>query len=302
MVFGDDVKVCDRFEYIIIVDSKTGQEAVVKALMDSIRKLVENLNDKVVFCVDDGENKSLLKKLLEYYARRYKRVFRINKDFRTGAPVAAKGPETKLVTVAMEGRSYADVMNLVKSRVSPEDIGEVLSIRKGTRDEAILRVKGDHQKADEIVATISGKVEGVKVGKLGRPPKKVVVIVKDLEFDVKGTDVVGAIEGVTGEKCLGEPRLRPAYRSTQAARIAVTGKAASILLEQKRIRVGYVKCRVSRSEEVERCFRCHESGHIARNCKGPDRRADCFRCGEKGHKAKDCEGEDIVEELLRRLS
>lgn len=197
-----------------------------------------------------------------------------------------------MVAMVIEGKSYADVIQAVKNNGKPQEFGNVFSIRKGKCEKAVIRVKGDNKTVDEVVKTLTGKQQGVKVGKLGRPPKKVFVTVKDLEFDAKGDDAVEAIEKVTNKKCLGVPVLRPAYGQTQVARVSVTDRGEGSLCENKRIRVGYVLCRVIRNELDEKCYRCQERGHIAIQCKGPDRRNDCFWCGEKGHKAADCKGED----------
>lgn len=255
-----------------------------------------------MFCIDDGESKMLMKKLLEYYAQRYKKRFWINKDIKGKRPTLEKGPETKKVAVALEEKIYADVIQAVKSKFKPEDIGAVLSIRKGKGEEAVIRVKGDSKVADEVVVTLAGKLQGAKVDKLGRPPKKVLVLVKDLEVGVKGTEVTDAIEWYTNEKCLGEPTLRPAYGETQIARVPVADKAARLLVDKKSIRIGYVNCRIVRSQPDDKCYRCMEKGHIAKHCKGLDKRKVCFKCGEEGHKAAKCKGEDLFGELMRRLS
>jgi len=38
-----------------------------------------------------------------------------------------------------------------------------------------------------------------------------------------------------------------------------------------------------------RCFRCLSRGHLAGQCKGPDRSKCCRRCGITGHRAAKCE-------------
>lgn len=90
------------------------------------------------------------------------------------------------------------------------------------------------------------------------------------------------------ERCFSAPRLRTAFGETKVASVVVSEKAAKMLCELKRVRVGFVACRVVKNDYEERCYRCPEYGHLARVCKGPDRKDACYRCGERTHKIADC--------------
>lgn len=48
-------------------------------------------------------------------------------------------------------------------------------------------------------------------------------------------------------------------------------------------------CQVSPRQEDTVCYRCHDVGHMARDCRGPDRSRECFACGRDGHVKKECE-------------
>ena len=52
----------------------------------------------------------------------------------------------------------------------------------------------------------------------------------------------------------------------------------------------YVLLEEARALKVNRCFRCLGFGHIAADCRGPDRSRCCWRCGEEGHLAGSCTG------------
>ena len=62
------------------------------------------------------------------------------------------------------------------------------------------------------------------------------------------------------------------------------------LLKGAHIMIGWVSCRVRRKKEVNRCFRCFGFGHIAADCREPDRSRCYWRCGEEGHLAGSCTG------------
>ena len=60
------------------------------------------------------------------------------------------------------------------------------------------------------------------------------------------------------------------------------------LLKATHIKIEWVSCRVRRKMEVNRCYRSLGFGHMAANCRGPDRSRSCWRYGEEGHTAGSC--------------
>ncbi|XP_033232115.1 DNA-binding protein HEXBP-like [Belonocnema kinseyi] len=71
---------------------------------------------------------------------------------------------------------------------------------------------------------------------------------------------------------------------------------AARLEKAGRLKVGWVSCQVKALTAETRCYRCHEFGHIARDCEGEDRSKICWRCDEEGHKSSVCQN------LAARLS
>ena len=85
--------------------------------------------------------------------------------------------------------------------------------------------------------------------------------------------------------------LRPAYGGIQKAIVSLPLGAARRALELTKIKIGWSVCTIRQSEQLRRCFKCWESGHITKDCKSSDRSNLCKRCGNKGHIAKDCRRE-----------
>ncbi|XP_037944473.1 uncharacterized protein LOC119688860 [Teleopsis dalmanni] len=79
-------------------------------------------------------------------------------------------------------------------------------------------------------------------------------------------------------------------REQRRAYVCISSQAAKTLQKTERIRVGLVRCRIKLLQDVKRCYRCFETGHLQYDCKGPDRKGQglCIRCGESGHKLKEC--------------
>lgn len=301
ILHGDEVDCEGHSEFVLAIDSRNDKEEFVRIIINSLHKLADHVNARTIFCMGNSEERIIIKKLLEYYARRSNCRFLIQKE-KSEAKNVVKGPETKTMVLSAEGKSYAEIMKNVRDKVDVNDLGEVLSMRKGKNEEAVIRIRGDIKKADEVCNTIRGKLQDVKIGRVGRSQRKATIIVKDLEFDISEATVKEAIENLIGEECPSMPRLRDAFGQTKMATVVVSDRAAKQLCELGRIRIGFVKCRVVRFQQADRCFRCHEQGHIAKKCKGPDRRAVCFRCGEAGHKMFECRGEDVLGELNRVIA
>ena len=85
--------------------------------------------------------------------------------------------------------------------------------------------------------------------------------------------------------------IRPAYGQAAKATIKVTQKHAAALAKKGSLVVGLIACRVKQRTQEDKCYRCWETGHQARDCKGPDKSQLCFKCGKSGHKRQDCAAE-----------
>ena len=60
------------------------------------------------------------------------------------------------------------------------------------------------------------------------------------------------------------------------------------LLKAAHIKIRWVSYKVRRKKKLDQCYRCLGFGHIAADCRGPDRSRCCWKCGAEGHTAGFC--------------
>ena len=117
------------------------------------------------------------------------------------------------------------------------------------------------------------------------------VEISDLDPSIGAGDVKEAVRGFFEQELEIELtvslRKRP-YRGSRKAFVLLEEAKALKLLKAAHIKIGWVSCRVRRKKELNRCYRCLGFGHIAADCRGPDRSRCCWRCGEEEHTAGSC--------------
>lgn len=183
IIFGEEIDISGDTEYVLIVDLQKGSEVFVKDLVAGFQRLAEFITDGVLYGREGG--KLVMKKLLEYNARRYKTKYQIQKNAASEKGFIPKGPESKTVVISAGGKSCADGMKDVQEKVGVEEFGNVLSMQKGKRDEAIIRIQADGRKAEEVSRTLQGKLKDVKIEKLGKSQRKAHILIKDLNLILK---------------------------------------------------------------------------------------------------------------------
>ncbi|XP_025407555.1 uncharacterized protein LOC112681519 [Sipha flava] len=201
-------------------------------------------------------------------------------------------PRTQAVTVGppRDGETYALIMSRVTTAVNLQELGvEVIGARKTKSGAILLEVKGGAEKADALARDLREKLG--EEARIGRPEKTRPVLILGIPEWVDKEEVMAVVNGESGTP---ERRLRmtlkPGTRGSSTAHVEVPAREAKALQTKGRIKIGWTVCRVKVLDAYQpRCFRCLETGHLAAECKGPDRKDCCLRCRLPGHRTASCD-------------
>lgn len=194
-------------------------------------------------------------------------------------------------------KSYSEVVRTIKEQLGPTDLGKHFKYFRKSKEGELLIEFANHQDSEDDVKMVRERLSNIDPGVIS----KVVTLGRTERVEILD------IDPASGENEVLEA-LRAAVPAGQRGKIAVTGlwqtssgfaKAAAtvpwgISSLVKHIKIGYFKCRIRLSTPPPlRCYRCHDHGHIASKCDGPDLSGTCMRCASKGHSTNNCpEGQD----------
>ncbi|XP_011878447.1 PREDICTED: neurofilament medium polypeptide-like [Vollenhovia emeryi] len=206
-----------------------------------------------------------------------------------------RSPKTAAVAISFPEGQAAEGMRFLRSQIKLEDLGiDKVKSRKALNGATLLEISGGAEakvRADALATTIKtvGEGKGVKVT---RPEKRAEIRLKDLDESVSEEEIRAAVTkaggGLPDDVKVGPIRRTPGGMGTCWIQCGL--EVARRTAEAKRIRLGWVSCRVELLDPRPLvCFRCLERGHIRAQCRSnTDRSMLCYRCGKEGHKAQGC--------------
>lgn len=292
-IMCSDASTIQFTRYTIFYDSSEHEEPLLKTILAALKRVVSS-SAVPTFVLPGGKFGTSLRKIILYLLRQQEGNIKIyvrpgegrqevKQVLRTTPAVTDSGT----VIVKAQGRSYADLLRTVKSSVSQEEVGDILSLKKGVNDDLYIRVQGS-KKAAELKTLLKTKAADLKIDLRSRESRRTVVHVKGIAMDTTEEEITTALSRVLGEdEDFKLSSIRQAYGETKNVTVITNFRAAKKLTE-RRVRIGWVHCGAYIREPEERCFRCWSFGHVSATCKGVDRSQLCYGCGKAGHHRAQC--------------
>ena len=188
--------------------------------------------------------------------------------------------------------SYAPILRELNKCVNPDELDATVQGIRETRSKDLLVELKCSTKNRERFNTAFNEVVGAR-GTVRHLIPRIEVEIANLEPTIEAEDVEDAVRSYFDQGPELELRVslsKTAYRGNRKTYVVLEEARALKLLKGAHIKIGWVSCRVCRRKEVNRCFRCLGFGHIAADCRGPDRSRCCWKCDEEGHLAGSCTG------------
>lgn len=179
--------------------------------------------------------------------------------------------------------------------MGPTDFGESFKHLKRSRNGDLIVEFTNRNSAEDVWIVrdrlINMGLDSIdKVVTLGRQDR---ITILDIDPSSDEREVLDGLRAAVPEGHAESVRVTGLRQTSSGYALASATVPRGFSLSTKSIKIGLFKCRVRQSiPPIPRCYRCHDHGHIARECGWPDLRGTCLRCASGAHSTNQCTSGD----------
>lgn len=195
------------------------------------------------------------------------------------------------IKVTVTKGDYASVLKALKKKIDVSNMEtEIRGMKESKKGDIVIQLGPEKSDREAFIAKLQSAAPNSKV-ELMRT--KTWIQIRDMDEDTTEEEVKAALKGKIGEEANDCKVMltRPNWRKQRTAIVEATEVSATKLLQEGKVRIGWIVCRIYKKTLITRCYKCLGYGHFKDQCNGPDRSNCCYRCGKPDHKAAACRDE-----------
>lgn len=224
-------------------------------------------------------------------------IYTPKREIKRNKPIAKASLDTIIISRREDDKlSYAETMRKLRYDINMKDIGTNIRKIKNTEKGIVLKVtektKGATENLVNKINSIVGRESASK-----KVDKEKVLIIKDIHETMDKNEIERAIGKIVQIKDMDikvmEPRNFDKNGRRGTALVIAKEFIAEKLLKDKRIDMGWERCRIVEKITIERCYKCQNFGHKSFECKEKAAKPKCLKCGCEEHNTATCKAEKL---------